>query len=243
MKTYEALSIPNSDFNAGYDVTYPKSENPLYTFKGDWIGTRNPLTCHTDGANAFYVSKSSTLPVVDGERNVAHMMTLGWGAGNTCSFGNKDYWLGNSVINHISAGIVCVGDYEAAGDVVNGKAAYIRPTSMSFVYKAAPYKDDEYLIEAYLENITGEVETIIGKAYLKSGTAYSSYQTQTLNFEYNNEYRNLPISHVKIIFKAGTKEDRDHLEDKFRDAKVPYGDAYIIGSQFWLDSFTLHYDK
>lgn len=243
VKTYEALSIPNSDFNAGYDVTYPKSENPLYTFKGDWIGTRNPLTCHTDGANAFYVSKSSTLPVVDGERNVAHMMTLGWGAGNTCSFGNKDYWLGNSVINHISAGIVCVGDYEAAGDVVNGKAAYIRPTSMSFVYKAAPYKDDEYLIEAYLENITGEVETIIGKAYLKSGTAYSSYQTQTLNFEYNNEYRNLPISHVKIIFKAGTKEDRDHLEDKFRDAKVPYGDAYIIGSQFWLDSFTLHYDK
>ena len=243
VKTYEALSIPNSDFNAGYDVTYPKSENPLYTFKGDWIGTRNPLTCHTDGANAFYVSKSSTLPVVDGERNVAHMMTLGWGAGNTCSFGNKDYWLGNSVINHISAGIVCVGDYEAAGDVVNGKAAYIRPTSMSFVYKAAPYKDDEYLIEAYLENITGEVETIIGKAYLKSGTAYSSYQTQTLNFEYNNEYRNLPISHVKIIFKAGTKEDRDHLEDKFRDAKGPYGDAYIIGSQFWLDSFTLHYDK
>ena len=99
--------LPNSDFNAGYDVTYPKSENPLYTFKGDWIGTRNPLTCHTDGANAFYVSKSSTLPVVDGERNVAHMMTLGWGAGNTCSFGNKDYWLGNSVINHISAGIVC----------------------------------------------------------------------------------------------------------------------------------------
>ena len=68
------------------------------------------------------------------------------GAGNTCSFGNKDYWLGNSVINHISAGIVCVGDYEAAGDVVNGKAAYIRPTSMSFVYKAAPYEDEEYLI-------------------------------------------------------------------------------------------------
>ena len=59
VKTYEALSIPNSDFNAGYDVTYPKSENPLYTFKGDWIGTRNPLTCHTDGANAFYVSKSN----------------------------------------------------------------------------------------------------------------------------------------------------------------------------------------
>ena len=25
-------------------------------------------------------------------------------------------------------------------------------------------------------------------------------------FEYNNEHRNLPISHVKIIFKAGTKE-------------------------------------
>ena len=69
------------------------------------------------------------LPVVDGERNVAHMMTLGWGAGNTCSFGNKDYWLGNSVINHISAGIVCVGDYEAAGDVVNGKA-YVYPTHL-----------------------------------------------------------------------------------------------------------------
>ena len=73
--------------------------------------------------------------------------------------------------------------------------------------------------------------------------AASKLKTKSEFNRYNNEHRNLPISHVKIIFKAGTKEDRDHLEDKFRDAKVPYGDAYIIGSQFWLDSFTLHYDK
>lgn len=241
VRTYAALSIPNSSLNDGYDTTNPKSGNPLYTFKGGWIGTRNPLTCHTDGVNAFYVSKSGTLPISDNSSTVAHMMTLGWGSGNTCNVGKKS----GSKINNISAGIVCVGEYNASQDSVYGKVASIRPTSLSFVYKASPYGGDEYQIEAYLENITDGKVTAIGQAYLKSGVAYSSYKTETLLFQYNSAYKALPITHVRMIFKAGTKEDWDHLEDKFRDASLwdGYTNAYIIGSQFWLDSFELHYDK
>ena len=241
VKTYATLSIPNSSLNDGYDTTNPKSGNPLYSFKGGWIGTRNPLTCHTNGVNAFYVSKSGTLPISDNSSTVAHMMTLGWGSGNTCNVGKKS----GSVINNISAGIVCVGEYNASQDSVYGKAASIRPTSLTFVYKASPYGGDEYQIEAYLENIVDEKVTTIGKAFLKSGVAYSSYKTETLLFDYNSEYKTLPITHVRMIFKAGTKEDKEHLEDKFRDASLwdGYANAYIIGSQFWLDSFELHYDK
>ena len=53
------------------------------------------------------------------------------------------------------------------------------------------------------------------------------------------------ISHIRVVFKSGTKEDKDHLEDKFRDASVwdGYSNAYIVGSQFWLDSFVLNYEK
>lgn len=241
VRTYEALTIPNASLDDGYDTTNPKSKNPLYTFQGGWIGTRNPLTCHTNGVNAFYVSKSSTLPISDNGSTVAHMMTIGWGAGNSCSFGNKS----GSIINNISAGIVCVGEYSASEDSVYGKAAYIRPTSLSFVYKASPYNGDEYQVEAYLENITDGKVVVIGKAFLKSGIAYSSYQTETLSFDYDPTQERLPISHLRIIFKAGTKEDKDHLEDKFtkEGSGSVYSNYYIRGSQFWLDSFELHYDK
>lgn len=241
LKTYEALTIPNSSLNDGYETTYPKSKNPLYTFNGGWIGTRNPQTCHTSGANAFYVSKSSTLPISDNGSTVAHLMTIGWGTGNSCSFGNKS----GSVINNISAGMVCVGDYNSGQDSVYAKNAYARPTSLSFMYKASPYSDDEYLIMAQLVNITDGREILIGKAEMKSGLAQSNYVSQKLDVVYNDEYNQWPITHLRIIFKAGTKEDRDHLEDKFRDASLleGYSNAYIIGSQFWLDSFMLNYDK
>ena len=241
MKTYEALSIPNSSLDEGYETSYPKSDNPLYTFNGGWIDTRNELTCHGDGVNAFYVSKSSTLPIQDNNSTVAHMMTIGWGAGNTCNFGNK----GGSVINNISAGIVCVGDYDAGSDAVAPKAAYIRPTSLSFTYKASPYNGDEYLVEATLLNISDDVETVVGEGKLQSGNAVGSYQTGKLEISYQESAKELPISHVRVIFKAGTQEDRDHLEDDFRDASLleGYTNAYIVGSQFWLDSFSFNYDK
>lgn len=239
VRTYEAFAIPNASLDDGYSFTNPKSNNPLYTFDGGWIGTRNPLTCHGSGVNAFYVSKSSTLPISDNGSTVAHMMTIGWGAGNTCLFGNKS----GSIINNISAGMVCVGEYNAAEDSVHAKAAYIRPTSLTFVYKTAPYNGDEYQVEAYLENITDGKVTVIGKAYLKSGTAYSSYRTDTLSFDYDSAQERLPISHLRIIFKSGTKEDRDHLEDKFSKDGSTLSYSYIKGSQFWLDSFELHYDK
>lgn len=245
VKTYEAMDIPNSTFDDGYDITYPKDDNPLYIFKGDWIDTRNELTCHSDGINAFYVSKSSTLPINDNGSTVAHMMVIGWGAGNTCSFGKKDNWIGNSVINHISAGIACVGDYDVSSDVINAKEAYIRPSSLTFTYKASPYNGDEYLIEATLLNITDGIETIIGEGKLQSGALVDSYTTQSLDITYDESAKELPVSHVKVLFKAGTKEDRDHLEDKFRDASWEngYSNAYIIGSQFWLDSFHFNYNK
>ena len=245
VKTYEAMNIPNSTLDDGYDTTYPKDDNPLYIFKGDWIDTRNELTCHSDGVNAFYVSKSSTLPINDNGSTVAHMMVIGWGAGNTCSFGEKDNWIGNSVINHISAGIACVGDYDVSSDVINAKEAYIRPSSLTFTYKASPYNGDEYLIEATLLNITDGIETIIGEGKLQSGALVDSYTTQSLDITYDESAKELPVSHVKVLFKAGTKEDRDHLEDKFRDASLGngYSNAYIIGSQFWLDSFHFNYDK
>ncbi len=241
VRTYEQVAVPNSDLNGGYDTSYPKKDNPLYSFKGGWIGTRNSLTCHTSGVNAFYVSKSSTLPVSENGSTVAHMMTLGWGSGNTCNVGNKS----GSVINHVSAGMLCVGDYDVSKDSVAPKAVYARPTSLSFVYKAAPYNGDEYLIEAYVGNLTAGKYTVVGKAVLKSGAAYGSYQTQTIPFVYDEKQRDFPISHMKILFKSGTKEDTDHLENKFRDASLwnGYTNAYLIGSQFWLDSFMLHYDK
>ena len=241
VKTYEVLTIPNSTLDDGYDTTYPKDDNPLYSFIGDWIDTRNELTCHSDGVNAFYVSKSSTLPINDNGSTVAHMMVIGWGAGNTCAFGNKT----GSVIDNISSGIVCVGDYDASSDVINAKEAYIRPTSLTFTYKASPYNGDEYLVEVVLLNITDGVETIIGEGILQSGNTVNDYSTQSIDINYDDSALELPISHVKVLFKAGTKEDRDHLEDKFRDASVwdGYVNAYIIGSQFWLDSFQFNYDK
>lgn len=241
VKTYEVLTIPNSTLDDGYDTTYPKDDNPLYSFIGDWIDTRNELTCHSDGVNAFYVSKSSTLPINDNGSTVAHMMVIGWGAGNTCAFGNKT----GSVIGNISSGIVCVGDYDASSDVINAKEAYIRPTSLTFTYKASPYNGDEYLVEVVLLNITDGVETIIGEGILQSGNTVNDYSTQSIDINYDDSALELPISHVKVLFKAGTKEDRDHLEDKFRDASVwdAYVNAYIIGSQFWLDSFQFNYDK
>ena len=241
VKTYEVLTIPNSTLDDGYDTTYPKDDNPLYSFIGDWIDTRNELTCHSDGVNAFYVSKSSTLPINDNGSTVAHMMVIGWGAGNSCAFGNKT----GSVIGNISSGIVCVGDYDASSDVINAKEAYIRPTSLTFTYKASPYNGDEYLVEVVLLNITDGVETIIGEGILQSGNTVNDYSTQSIDINYDDSALELPISHVKVLFKAGTKEDRDHLEDKFRDASLldGYVNAYIIGSQFWLDSFQFNYDK
>lgn len=241
VKTYEVLTIPNSTLDDGYDTTYPKDDNPLYSFIGDWIDTRNELTCHSDGVNAFYVSKSSTLPINDNGSTVAHMMVIGWGAGNSCAFGNKT----GSVIDNISSGIVCVGDYDASSDVINAKEAYIRPTSLTFTYKASPYNGDEYLVEVVLLNITDGVETIIGEGILQSGNTVNDYSTQSIDINYDDSALELPISHVKVLFKAGTKEDRDHLEDKFRDASLwdGYVNAYIIGSQFWLDSFQFNYDK
>lgn len=241
VKTYEALAIPNSSLNDGYETSYPKKDNPLYTFKGGWIDTRNALTCHTDGVNAFYVSKSSTLPVNENGSTVAYMMTIGWGDGNTCAFGGK----GGSVIYNISSGIVCVGDYDISNGSIKAKEAYIKPTSISFTYKASPYKDDQYLMEIQLVNITDDKETIIGTASFKSGEQVKAYQTKTMDITYDEAQKGLDISHVRILVKAGTKEDRDHLEDKFRDASIwdGYANAYIIGSQFWLDSFNLIYDK
>lgn len=241
VKTYEVLTIPNSTLDDGYGTTYPKDDNPLYSFIGDWIDTRNELTCHSDGVNAFYVSKSSTLPINDNGSTVAHMMVIGWGAGNSCAFGNKT----GSVIGNISSGIVCVGDYDASSDVINAKEAYIRPTSLTFTYKASPYNGDEYLVEVVLLNITDGVETIIGEGILQSGNTVNDYSTQSIDINYDDSALELPISHVKVLFKAGTKEDKDHLEDKFRDASLldGYVNAYIIGSQFWLDSFQFNYDK
>lgn len=242
VKTYETLNIPNSSLDEGYSTTYPKNENPLYTFNGGWIGTRNPLTCHTEGVNAFYVSKSSTLPVSDNGSTVAHMMTIGWGAGNTCAFGKKS----GSVINNISAGLVCVGDYSAEGDKIAPKEAYTRPTALSFIYKASPYNGDEYQITASLLNVSEEgIETEIGRGELLSGESISSYTTREITITYNDANKKLPITHIRAIFKAGTKEDKDHLEDNFRDASIwdGYTNAYIVGSQFWLDSFTFKFDK
>lgn len=241
VKTYETLSIPNSTLDEGYSTTYPKDDNPLYDFNGGWIGTRNTLTCHSDGVNAFYVSKSSTLPVNENGSTVAHLMTIGWGAGNTCSFGNKS----GSVINNVSAGILCVGDYEASGDTIYAKVASIRPTSLNFTYKSAPYNGDEYLVEIALVNISENVETVIGSARLTSGEKIDSYKTQSMDVVYNDAYKQLPITHVRILFKAGINENKDYLEDKFRDASFwdGYTNAYLVGSQFWLDSFSLVYDK
>lgn len=242
VKTYETLNIPNSSLDEGYSTTYPKSENPLYSFNGGWIDTRNPLTCHTNGVNAFYVSKSSTLPVSDNNSTVAHMMTIGWGGGNTCSFGKKS----GSVINNISAGIVCVGDYDAGKDVIHPKEAYIRPTSLSFTYKASPYNNDEYQIAIYLISITEEgQEVIVGSGVLQSGETVGSYKTEKLPITYDEVNKEFAISHIKAVFKCGTKEDRDHLEDKFtkEGSGSFYSNYYIKGSQFWLDSFVLNYEK
>lgn len=242
VKTYEAFNIPNSSLDEGYKTTYPKKENPLYSFDGDWIGTRNTLTCHTKGVNAFYVSKSSTIPVVDNGSTVAYMMTIGWGEGNTCDFGEKR----NSVINNVSSGLVCVGDYSADGDVIYPKAANIRPTALSFTYKALPYNGDEYLIDISLINLAEDgTETEIGKGELLSGETINNYTTSSIKIFYDELYKEKRITHIRILFKAGTKEDRDHLENEFRDASFwdGYANAYIIGSQFWLDSFTLIYDR
>ncbi len=240
VKTYESIQIPNSSLDEGYDISYPKKKNPLYTFKGGWIDTRNALTCHENGVNAFYVSKSSTLPISENNSTVAHMMTIGWGEGNTC-VGKKK----GSVIYNISAGLVCVGQYEVSSGEIKPKEAYIRPTSISFVYKASPYNRDEYLIQIELVNIVGDKETVIGEGKLQSGNTIPSYTNGSVNVNYNDAYRDLPISHVRVLFKAGTKEDKDHLENDFskQGSGTLYSNYYLKGSQFWLDSFTLNYDK
>ena len=241
IRTYESIQIPNSTLDDGYDTSNPKKKNPLYKFKGGWIDTRNSLTCHANGVNAFYVSKSGTLPEKGNNSTVAHMMTIGWGEGNTCSFGDKS----SSVIKNVSAGIVCVGDFDVSTKVVNPKSAYIRPTSMEFTYKASPYNGDEYLIKVELLNVSDDVETVVGSGVLQSGVNVGNYTTSKVDIKYDDNYNNLAISHVRVLFQSGIKEDKDHLEDSFRDASVwnGYTTAYIMGSQLWLDSFTLKYDR
>ena len=241
IRTYESIQIPNSTLDDGYDTSNPKKKNPLYKFKGGWIDTRNNLTCHANGVNAFYVSKSGTLPEKGNNSTVAHMMTIGWGEGNTCSFGSKS----GSVIKNVSAGIVCVGDFDVSTKVINPKSAYIRPTSMEFTYKASPYNGDEYLIKVELLNVSDDVETVVGSGVLQSGASVGNYTTSKVGIKYDDRYNNLAISHVRILFQSGIKEDTDHLEDSFRDASVwnGYTTAYIMGSQLWLDSFTLKYDR
>lgn len=241
IRTYESIQIPNSTLDDGYDTSNPKKKNPLYKFKGGWIDTRNSLTCHANGVNAFYVSKSGTLPEKDNNSTVAHMMTIGWGEGNTCSFGSKS----GSVIKNVSAGIVCVGDFDVSTKVINPKSAYIRPTSMEFTYKASPYNGDEYLIKVELLNVSDDVETVVGSGVLQSGASVGNYTTSKVDIKYDDRYNNLAISHVRILFQSGIKEDIDHLEDSFRDASVwnGYTTAYIMGSQLWLDSFTLKNDR
>lgn len=241
IRTYESIQIPNSTLDDGYDTSNPKKKNPLYKFKGGWIDTRNNLTCHANGVNAFYVSKSGTLPEKGNNSTVAHMMTIGWGEGNTCSFGSKS----GSVIKNVSAGIVCVGDFDVSTKVINPKSAYIRPTSMEFTYKASPYNGDEYLIKVELFNVSDDVETVVGSGVLQSGASVGNYTTSKVGIKYDDRYNNLAISHVRILFQSGIKEDTDHLEDSFRDASVwnGYTTAYIMGSQLWLDSFTLKYDR
>lgn len=241
IRTYESIQIPNSTLDDGYDTSNPKKKNPLYKFKGGWIDTRNSLTCHANGVNAFYVSKSGTLPEKDNNSTVAHMMTIGWGEGNTCSFGSKS----GSVIKNVSAGIVCVGDFDVSTKVINPKSAYIRPTSMEFTYKASPYNGDEYLIKVELLNVSDDVETVVGSGVLQSGASVGNYTTSKVDIKYDDRYNNLAISHVRILFQSGIKEDTDRLEDSFRDASVwnGYTTAYIMGSQLWLDSFTLKYDR
>ena len=149
------------------------------------------------------------------------MMTIGWGQGNSCSFGNKS----GSVIKNISSGIVCVGEYDSGQDSIYAKSAYVRPTSMTFVYKASPYGDDEYLISIQLINITDGLETVIGRAEIKSNNTQSDYITQNLDVVYNEQFV--------------------HLEDKFskEGSGSFYSNYYLKGSQFWLDSFVLNYNK
>lgn len=243
VRTYEEMTVPNSDLNEGYTSTNPKSGNPLYKFKGGWIDTRNSLTCHSNGINAFYVSKSSTLPLIDSGNNVAHMMTIGWGSGNTCAFGKK----AGSVIYNISAGMLCMGDYNAETDEVTGKEMYARPTSMTFNYKAMPFKDDEYIATVVVENITDGEITVLGRGEYKSNAQVDTYTDQKVDITYNytDENQHLKVTNVKVIFKSGTKEDRDHLKDTFEDANKGwwYSYAYIKGSELWVNSFRLNYEK
>lgn len=242
MKTYDAFQIPNSNIEEGYTIEYPKKKNPLYIFNGNWIDTRNEQTCHNNGVNAFYVSKSSTLPVDDNGSNVAHLMTIGWGAGNTCDFGYK----AGSVINNISSGILCVGDYKVSNDHVVPREASIRPTALQYIYKASPYNNDEYLIEICMINLSNETETIIGYAKHQSATIVNSYQqSDPLTILYDDTKKNLPITHIKVIFKAGINENRDYLKNKFdkEGQGSLYSNYYLKGSEFWLDSFSLIYDK
>lgn len=242
LRTYDAFQIPNSTMEEGYTVEYPKNKNPLYVFNGNWIDTRNEQTCHANGANAFYVSKSSTLPMADNGSNVAHLMTIGWGQGNTCNFGNKQ----GSTIYNVSAGMLCVGDYRVNEDKVYPQEASIRPTALQYTYKAAPYNNDEYLIEICMINLSNDTETIIGYAKHQSNKTVSSYQqSELLTIVYDDAKKNLPITHIKVIFKAGTNENRDYLKDKFdtEGSGSFYSNYYLKGSEFWLDSFSLIYDK
>lgn len=242
MKTYDAFQIQNSNMEEGYTTEYPKKGNPLYIFNGNWIDTRNTQTCHKDGVNAFYVSKSSTLAITDNGRNVAHLMTIGWGAGNTCNFGSKK----GSIINNVSAGLLCVGDYKVSEDIVSPKEASIRPTALQYTYKAIPYNKDEYLIEICMLNLSDKKETIIGYAKHQSAAIVDSYQqSEPLIIAYDSKQNHLPITHIRVIFKAGTKENIDYLKDKFdkEGSGSFYSNYYLKGSEFWLDSFSLIYDK
>lgn len=241
-KTYNQIAIPNSGLDDGWDTSYPKSKNPLYTPNGGWWSTLNPLTCHADGANAFYVSKSGTIPITEDGRNVAWLMTLGWGSGNTCSFGNKS----GSVINNISAGALCIGTFDKESKSFSGIEASTRPTALSYTYKSASYSDDKYEVSILLENQTDGITTVIGSAIEQKNETTSNYNTKTLIINYDDTKKILPITHLKILFKSGINENnKDYLEDKFRKEGSGsfYSNYFIIGSQLWIDNISLIYDK
>lgn len=236
--TEVAFQLNNASFEETWGESYPKSKCLQYSVPG-W-NTLNTITCSSSGGNYRYVSYSGTRPT-DGANSGkgAELITVGWGSGNTCSFGN----FGNSVVNNITSAMLLYGSY--SNNVYVGNSFTSRPMAVSFNYKYNPFNGDKCVAKIVVENREGGEPKVLGQAEFNTTSSVSSFTKQTLSINYDPAYSDLKATHIYVLFKSGTQEgDKKYLE-KFYDygGIAPYANAYTAGSRFYVDNVELIYSK
>lgn len=234
--TETPAQIPGSNFDA-WTATYPMKNNPRnFVLDGNLWASTNSRTCHSDGANAFYVSMSGVRSLPNGVSGThAALYTIGWGKGNTCNFGGLD----GSIIKNISAATLFLGTHDGSTETL-GRPFAAKPTAMKFYYKYDPFNGDRCIVRVYVAN----GETILGQGEFTSTDVQNSFVEKILPLVYDPAYKHLPVTSICIYFRSGYFEgDRKYLREMYDYGGSFYSGRASQGSKFYVDEVSLAFDK